>query len=233
MLFFAGGAAEFAAIKAVDWLFFTGALPDAPVERFFETVRFAQRVFCGDPAQAAQTMKTINQIHRHVEMARADLIPQWAYRDVLFILFDYGVRAHTIVFGPMTSSEREAYYEACLAIGEAMHLTDLPLTCAAYETQRHQQLLDDYAHTPLTDELFARYHTALGWWRYWLLRRVQACLIPTELRTIVGLQPDWITLVLLRFYRYLPGGGDKLRGLHWLLLPHQYIGQLRDLAYRV
>ena len=41
LLFFAGGAAEFAAIKAVDWLFFTGRLPNAPVERFFETVRFA------------------------------------------------------------------------------------------------------------------------------------------------------------------------------------------------
>src|SRR5215210_5710704 len=41
LLFFAGGAAEFAAIKAVDWLFFTGRLPEAPVERFFETVRFA------------------------------------------------------------------------------------------------------------------------------------------------------------------------------------------------
>jgi hypothetical protein len=39
LLFFAGGAAEFAAIKAVDWLFFTGRLPGAPVERFFETVR--------------------------------------------------------------------------------------------------------------------------------------------------------------------------------------------------
>src|SRR5215210_8258561 len=45
LLFFAGGAAEFAAIKAVDWLFFTGRLPGAPLERFFETVRFAQSVF--------------------------------------------------------------------------------------------------------------------------------------------------------------------------------------------
>jgi hypothetical protein len=52
LLFFAGGAAEFAAIKAVDWLFFTGRLPGAPVERFFETVRFAQSVFFGAPAGA-------------------------------------------------------------------------------------------------------------------------------------------------------------------------------------
>ena len=70
MLFFAGGAAEFAAIKAVDWLFFTGALPDDPVGRFFETVRFAQSVFCGTPEEAARSMQAINQIHRHVETAR-------------------------------------------------------------------------------------------------------------------------------------------------------------------
>ena len=52
LLFFAGGAAEFAAIKAVDWLFFTVRLPGAPVKRFFETVRFAQGVFFADPASA-------------------------------------------------------------------------------------------------------------------------------------------------------------------------------------
>jgi hypothetical protein len=82
LLFFAGGAAEFAAIKAVDWLFFTGRLPSAPVERFFETVRFAQSVFFGDPAGAPKAVARINRIHRHVEDARGEEIPQWAYRDM-------------------------------------------------------------------------------------------------------------------------------------------------------
>lgn len=232
MLFFAGGAAEFAAIKAVDWLFFTGALPGAPVERFFETVRFAQRVFCGSPAQAAQTMKSINQIHRKVESDRGYAIPQWAYRDVLFIIFDYGERAHTVVFGPMTAAQRQEYFAAVLAIGEAMQLEELPPTYAAYQAQRQQQLLDDYAHTPLTDELFARYRSALGGWRYWLLRRVQACLIPAAVRTVLGLKPDRITQLLLRLYRYLPGGGNKLGWLHGILLPRRYTGQLRSLVYQ-
>jgi hypothetical protein len=100
LLFFAGGAAEFAAIKAVDWLFFTGRLPGAPVERFFETVRFAQSVFFGDPAEATDAVERINRIHRGVEDAQGEEIPQWAYRDMLFILIDYGERAHEVVFGP-------------------------------------------------------------------------------------------------------------------------------------
>ena len=84
LLFFAGGAAEFAAIKAVDWLFFTGRLPAAPVERFFETVRFAQGVFFADPAGATDAVERINRIHRSVEEARGGDIPQWAYQDMLF-----------------------------------------------------------------------------------------------------------------------------------------------------
>ncbi|MCX6050396.1 MAG: oxygenase MpaB family protein [Chloroflexi bacterium] len=230
MLFFAGGAAEFAAIKAVDWLFFTGALPDDPVGRFFETVRFAQRVFYSDPAQAVKTIQTINRIHRQVEADRGYVIPPWAYRDVLFIILDYGERAHTVVYGPLSMAERVAYFEAVLALGQAMELADLPATYADYQAQRHQQLIDDYAHTPLTDELFTRYRVALGPWRYWLLRRVQACLVPDEVRTVLALEPEWLTKLFLRMYRHLPGGGNKLRWLHSILLPRSYTKQLRTLA---
>ncbi len=114
LLFFAGGAAEFAAIKAVDWLFFTGRLPSAPVERFFETVRFAQSVFFGDPAGATDAIERINLIHRRVEEARGEEIPQWAYRDMLFILIDYGERAHGVVFGAMTEAERASHFGVTL-----------------------------------------------------------------------------------------------------------------------
>jgi len=149
---------------------------------------------------------------------------------VLFIILDYGERAHTVVFGPLSTADRLAYFEAVLAVGQAMEITDLPTTYASYQTQRHQQLLDDYAHTPLTDELFARYRVALGPWRYWLLRRVQACLVPDEVRTVLALKPEWLTKFFLRVYHYLPGGGNKLRWLHGILLPRAYTEQLRALG---
>ena len=162
LLFFAGGAAEFAAIKAVDWLFFTGRLPNAPIERLFETVWFAQQVFLGVPNRATKTIEEINRIHRHLEGARGQEIPQWAYRDVLFILIDYGERAHEVVYGPMSEEERICHLEAALALGRAMDLSGLPTTYAEYEAQRHRQLLEDYERSPLTDELYTRYRASLG-----------------------------------------------------------------------
>ncbi len=229
LLFFAGGAAEFAAIKAVDWLFFTGRLPEAPVERFFETVRFAQRVFFGDPAQAAAAIEAINRIHRRVEEARGEEIPQWAYRDMLFILIDYGERAHEVVFGPMTEGERRSHFGAALALGRVMGLSGLPTTYAAYKAQRHRQLLEDYARTPFTDKLYASYRRALGPWRFRLLRAVQASVLPDELRRMLRLRPDPLVDGLLQRYRYLPGDGNKLRPLHGVLLPGRFAKQLGEM----
>jgi uncharacterized protein (DUF2236 family) len=230
LLFFAGGAAEFAAIKAVDWLFFTGRLPSATVERFFETVRFAQSVFFGDPADATEAIERINRIHRRVEDARGEEIPQWAYRDMLFILIDYGERAHEVVFGPMTEAERTSHFEVALALGQAMHLSGLPTTYAEYSDQRHQQLLEDYARGPLTDELYASYRRALGPLRFRLLRLVQASVLPEELRDVLQLEPYALVEELLRYYRFLPGGGNKLRPLHKVLLPGRFAKQLREMG---
>ena len=229
LLFFAGGAAEFAAIKAVDWLFFTGRLPGAPVQRFFETVRFAQSVFFADPAGATEAVERINRIHRRVEEARGEEIPQWAYRDMLFILIDYGERAHKVVFGAMTEAERTSHFGVGLALGRAMHLSGLPTTYAEYRTQRHKQLLEDYARSPLTDELYARYRRALGPWRFRLLRLVQASVLPEELRDVLRLKPYPLVEELLRCYRFVPGGGNKLRPLHGVLLPGRFAKQLREM----
>src|SRR5919112_1758772 len=215
LLFFAGGAAEFAAIRAVEWLFFTGRLPGAPVERFFETVRFAQSVFFGDPAGATEAVERINRIHRHVEEARGEEIPQWAYRDMLFILIDY--------------AERDSHFGVTLALGRAMHLSGLPTTYAEYKDQRHQQLLEDYARGPLTDELYASYRRALGPLRYRLLGGGQASVLPEELRDVLGLKPYPLVEELLRCYRFLPGGGNKLRPLHGALLPGRFARELREM----
>jgi hypothetical protein len=52
LLIFAGGAAEFAATKAVDWLFFTNALPADPLGRFFRR--------CGLPARGCPITVPVN-----------------------------------------------------------------------------------------------------------------------------------------------------------------------------
>ena len=186
-------------------------------------------LFFADPTGAADAVERINRIHRSVEEARGEEIPQWAYRDMLFILIDYGKRAHEVVFGPMTEAERASHFGVGLALGRAMHLSGLPSTYAAYRVQRHQQLLEDYARGPLTDDLYASYCRALGPWRYRLLRLVQASVLPEELRDVLRLEPHPLVDELLQCYRFVPGGGNKLRPLHGVLLPGRFAKRLRDM----
>ena len=80
---------------------------------------------------------------------------------------------------------------------------------------------------PLTDELYASYRRALGPLRYRLLRLVQASMLPEELRDALRLEPYSLVEELLRCYRFVPGGGNKLRPLHGALLPARFGRQLR------
>lgn len=230
LLLFAGSSAEFAAIKAVDWLFFTGRLPDDPIGRFFGTVGFARKIFFGGPAEATAAIEAIRRAHGRVEAARGTPIPGWAYRDVLFMLIDQGERAHEVVFGPMTDAERRSHFAGALAMGRAMDLEGLPTNYPDYAAQRRRQLREDFARTPLTDELQRRYRRAIGPWRFALLRAVQASMLPDELRSVLGLRPDPVIDAMLKRYRFLPGGGDKLAPLHTPLLPPGFAERLKRSA---
>jgi hypothetical protein len=148
---------------------------------------------------------------------------------MLFILIDYGERAHEVVFGPMREAERTSHFGVALALGRTMHLSGLPATYAEYRDQRHKQLLEDYARGPLTDELYASYRRALGPLRFGLLGLVQASVLPEELRDVLRLEPYPFVEELLRCYRFVPGGGNKLRPLHKVLLPGRFAKQLREM----
>jgi hypothetical protein len=129
----------------------------------------------------------------------------------------------------MTEAERASHFGVGLALGRAMRLSGLPATYADYRDQRHRQLLEDYARGPLTDKLYASYRRALGPWRYRLLRLVQANVLPEELRGVLRLEPYPLVEELLRCYRFVPGGGNKLRPIHNVLLPGRFAKQLRQL----
>ena len=89
LLVFAGAAAEFALNRAVDWLFFTNALPRDPIGRLFATAAYAQQIIFADRAAAQQTLTRIARIHQAVERQRGQRIPDWAHRDVLYLLIAY------------------------------------------------------------------------------------------------------------------------------------------------
>src|SRR5688572_11543162 len=182
LLIFAGSAAEFALNRAVDWLFFTGGIPRDPIGRLFSTVRYAQEIVFVTEETARRTLNRINAIHGSVERQRGQTIPDWAYRDVLYMLIDYSERAYRVVYRPLSASQQHDLYDVFRRIGDELHIPELPATYAEWRRDRRRHVDRDLAYTRHTALLFRRYRRHLGFWRYHLLLEVQALLVPVEVR---------------------------------------------------
>ncbi len=91
LFIFAGAAAEFALNKAVDWLYFTGRLPADPLGRLFSTVTYARLIVFSEKEKAHAVIDRMASIHATVEKNRGASIPDWAYRDVLYMLIHYSI----------------------------------------------------------------------------------------------------------------------------------------------
>lgn len=228
MLVFAGSAAEFALNKAVDWLFWTNALPDAPIDRFFETVRFAQELAFGGEQRVEAAVAAVNRAHHGVERSRGDHIPQWAYRDVLFMLIDYGERAYEIVYGPMTEEQRVEHFHESIEVGRRMHIHGLPGSLADFRSLRRAHLQQDLEHSTLTDALYERYRQHLGGARMKALLDLQGSLVPPEVARLLGLRRKRRVDALFALYRHIRSK-HVLRMLYPICLPRPFGGKLAEL----
>lgn len=190
LLVFAGSAAEFALNRAVDWLFFTGKIPADPIGRFFSTVAYAQQIVFADESQAQKIIGRINSIHAGVEQARQQTIPDWAYRDVLYMLIDYSERSFELLHRRLSNRERAELYAVFRRVGEMMQIAELPKDYAVWQTDRQNHLERDLAYTQFTKELFNQYRKHLGHWRYRLLLDVQALLVPHRVRRLLSLSAN-------------------------------------------
>lgn len=228
LLVFAGSAAEFALNRAVDWLFFTGALPADPIGRVFSTAAFAQGIVFVDEDAAHGTLDRIRRIHEAVERERGASIPQWAHRDVLYMLIAYSERAHEVLARPLTPAERDDLYDVFRRVGDRLGIEELPGSYGAWRADRDRHLRRDLAASDLTRDLYARFRAALGGWRYQLLLRVQALLCPTYVRSLLDLRtPLWLR-VAVPVYRQL--ARTALRPVaHWVLLPGEHLDRVRQL----
>jgi len=226
LLIFAGSAAEFALNRAVDWLFFTGKIPRDPIGRLFSTVSYAQEIVFVTEETALRTLGQINAVHGAVEHQRGQTIPDWAYRDVLYMLIDYSERSYGLLYKPLSPSQQDDLYEVFRRIGEELHVTELPATYADWQQDRRRHLVRDLAYSEHTSLLFQQYRRHLGPWRYHLLLQVQALLVPDEVRRLLHLSPNNLFSGFVSAY-----GIVELCNLqsvvHGLLIPPQYWDEVR------
>jgi uncharacterized protein (DUF2236 family) len=228
LFIFAGASAEFALNKAVDWLYFTGKLPADPLGRLFSTVTYARRIVFSEYDAALQAIDQITAIHQTVESTRGFKIPDWAYRDVLFMLIDYSIRSYEVLGRTLTEAEKQQVFEVFSRVGTRMHIPGLPDTYAAWVPVRQQHLQDNLIKSNFTADLFMQYSKHLGYIRYTLLKQVQVLIAPLMVRQLLGFNRTAWLRPFLWFYkisRYV-----KIdTALRYLILPNTYKTEIRNL----
>src|SRR5687767_10819675 len=154
LFIFAGAAAEFALNKAVDWLYFTGKLPADPIGRLFSTVTYARMIVFSKNDDALKAIDKISSIHAAVEKNRGASIPDWAYRDVLFMLIHYSIASYELLEKKLTDEEKEETYNVFYRVGARMGLQELPLTYIEWLPVRKSHLIADLQKSEYTTDLF-------------------------------------------------------------------------------
>jgi uncharacterized protein (DUF2236 family) len=228
MLIFGAGAAEFALNRAVDWLFFTGAIPSDPLGRLFSTAAYTQDIIFAEHARAEHTLARIRAIHASVERARGARIPDWAHRDVLYMLIDYSERVFHTLYRPLTAAEKAELYDVFLRTGTALQIPDLPPDYTSWQLDRVQHLKQDLTFSPYTAALYAAYRRDLGAWRYELLRQIQAVLVPEHVHRLLHLpRVPWIRPATWVYPTVARLGLRPI--IRQALIPPQYIAAVHNL----
>lgn len=225
LLLFAAASREFAYHKKVDWLFFTGKLPADPLGRMFSTLSYSQKILFSSSSSAQKTLKNMQAIHQQVETNRGEKIPDWAYKDVLYLLIDYSLRVGTWAYGSIPLQHKEELYQTFKEVGEGMGITALPSDYLGWSEEREKFLDLHYEESRYTELLFAAYRRQLGAFRYALLLSVQKEFVPQ-------VTPSLVTPSFLAIYKPLRKVWPISR-LKYLLLPKSYAQQLRRMGTTV
>lgn len=231
LFIFAGAAAEFALNKAVDWLYFTGRLPHDPLGRLFSTVSYARAIVFSEKEAAWRTIDAMNKIHATVEGSRGSKIPDWAYRDVLFMLIDYSIRSFEVLERTLTRKEKEEVFQVFNEVGLRMGIQGLPPTLDVWEAMRLEQLNHNLKLSAYTRDLFSQYRKHLGPLRYRILLEAQQLIVPQPVRTLLSFRKVSLLKPLMAVYKM-----TRHLKLDWLLkamlLPARYKSQIKALDHR-
>ncbi|MBA3673902.1 MAG: DUF2236 domain-containing protein [Chitinophagaceae bacterium] len=228
LFIFAGASAEFALNKAVDWLYFTGKLPADPLGRLFSTVAYARSIVFLEKEAACKAIDKITSIHSAVESNRGALIPDWAYRDVLFMLIHYSIASFEVLERKLTYNEKEAVFEVFHRLGVRMHLKGLPDNFKDWMIMRNVHLHQNLEKSHYTIDLYKQYRKHLGVIRYYLLLKSQALVVPNSVNKLLSLgNPSFMKAVITvyKFFRRM-----KIDSFFKsIVLPDKYKKEIKDL----
>ncbi len=204
LFIFAGASAEFALNKAVDWLYFTGRLPADPVGRLFSTVTYSQKIVFSTHADALNAIDSITAIHQAVEKGRGMRIPDWAYRDVLYMLIDYSIRSFEVLERKLSEEEKQEIFEVFQCLGLRMGISQLPATYQDWIPSRVKHLENNLIRSEFTKDLYGQYRKHLGWLRFEVLKQVQLLMLPPSVKKhLYPNQKIPVSIPIAEVYKFL------------------------------
>jgi hypothetical protein len=228
LFIFAGASAEFALNKAVDWLYFTGRLPADPLGRLFSTVSYARQIVFSEFDAANRAIDKITAIHSAVEAARKSTIPDWAYRDVLFMLIHYSIASYELLERKLAEGEKEDVYNVFYRLGLRMGLKELPPDYISWLPVREKHMKDDLVKSEYSMDLFQQYKKHLGVFRFKILKEAQVLVIPGRVRELLGFKTYSLMTPVVPVYKI-----TRSMKMDWfiksLFLPSEYKKQIKDL----
>lgn len=228
LFIFAGSAAEFALNKAVDWLYYTGKLPADPIGRLFSTVEYARQIVFSKENDAFTAIDKITSIHSSLEKSRGTAIPDWAYRDVLFMLIHYSIAAFELLERKLTPGEKQEVFNVFYRVGARMHLKELPANYNEWLPARELHLKHDLRKSKYTIDLYKQYKKQLGFTRYEILIESQILVAPKQVKKMLGMRRVSLLTPAVPLYKLSCNIKlDKL--LKALLLPKEYKSQIKAL----
>lgn len=231
LFIFAGASAEFALNKAVDWLYFTGRLPKDPLGRLFSTVAYARRIVFSTMDVANKTIDSIRQIHTSVENNRGAVIPDWAYRDVLYMLIHYSIASYELLEKKLTPDEKEEVYDVFYRLGLRMGLKELPTNYIDWLPSRESHLMADLHKSDYTVDLFKQYKKHLGAMRFRVLIEGQKLVVPQRVKELLQFSDFSLLTPVVPLYKI-----SRLMKMDWMLkkvlLPSEYMDQIREIDMR-
>jgi hypothetical protein len=228
LFIFAGASAEFALNKAVDWLYFTGRLPADPLGRLFSTIGYARQIVFSEQNAALRAIDKMRSIHSAVEANRGAQIPDWAYRDVLFMLIHYSIASFEVLDRKLTPPEKDEVFDVFYRVGHRMGIPGLPASYEEWLVMRNKHLEQDLQHSHYTDDLFKQYRKHLGGFRYKILLEGQKLVVPQRVNELLKLGKYSLLAPVIPVYKF-----TRFIKLDWfvklIILPANYRKQIKAL----
>jgi len=170
----------------------------------------------------------MRQIHTAVEQNRGASIPDWAYRDVLFMLIYYSIASYELLEEKLCDEEKDEVYNVFYRVGARMGLKELPQTYNEWLPVRETHLLNDLQKSNYTADLFKQYKKHLGSMRFSVLIEGQKLVVPDRVKELLQFRDFSLLTPVVPIYKI-----SRLMKMDWLLknilLPSDYKDQINEL----